>query len=224
MKIGLSAKLIGYVMAGVLITSAAIGMARVQYERAILGALVDKAGQSVANATASGAASLIAGYDYGNLEILADNVSQQANVIRVIIRNQNGRVMAQHGALEAETYKRFESPVLFNGRPIGGVTVNVATDALESALSELYWRVFIEQLIFGAVLGLLVYFFTARGIVSPIRKLTMAMEKAVEKEDSFVAHDLEVSVVIGPMPQIAPKKHVVLPLWQSGMRCCGRPM
>lgn len=192
MKIGLSAKLIGYVMAGVLITSVAIGMARVQYERAILGALVDKAGQSVANATASGAASLIAGYDYGNLEILADNVSQQANVIRVIIRNQNGRVMAQHGALEAETYKRFESPVLFNGRPIGGVTVNVSTDALESALSELYWRVFIEQVIFGAVLGLLVYFFTARGIVSPIRKLTMAMEKAVEKEDSFVAHDLEV--------------------------------
>lgn len=192
MQIGLSAKLIGYVMAGVLITSVAIGMLRIQSEHAILGTLVDKAGQSVANATASGAASLIAGYDYGNLEILAENVSRQTNVIRVIIRNQNNRVMAQHGSLEAKTYKRFESPVLFNGQPIGRVTVNVSTDALESALSELYWRVFIEQLIFGAVLGLLVYFFTARGIVSPIHKLTMAMEEAVEKGDSFVAHDLEI--------------------------------
>ena len=33
-----------------------------------------------------------------------------------------------------------------------------------------------------------------------------------------------VSEVIGFMPQIAPKKHVVLSLWQSGMRRCGRPM
>ena len=86
-----------------------------------MGELIGKAGQSVANATASGAASLIAGYDYGNLEILADNVSQQANVIRVMIRNRSGRVMAQTIAVEATSFKRFESPVIFNGAAIGSV-------------------------------------------------------------------------------------------------------
>lgn len=192
MQFGLSVKLFGYVMAGVLITSAGIGVVRVQNERGPLSELIGKAGQSVANATASGAASLIAGYDYGNLEILADNVSQQANVIRVMISNQSGRVMSQATTAEARTFKRFESPVMFNGEAIGSVAIDVSTDALENALSELYWRVFIEQLIFGAILGLIVYLFTARGIVSPIHKLTMVMEEAVEKGGSFVARDLEV--------------------------------
>lgn len=192
LQCGLGIKLLGYVMAGVLITSAAIGVVRVQNERGPLSELIDKAGQSVANATASGAASLVAGYDYGNLEILAANVARQANVIRVIISNQSGRVMSQAAGVEAGTYRRFESPVVFDGQTIGGATVDVSTDALENALSDLYWRVFIDQIIFGAILGLIVYFFTARGIVSPIHKLTMAMEEAVDKGDSFIARDLEV--------------------------------
>ncbi len=192
MQCGLSIKLIGYVMAGVLITSAAIGVVRVQNERGPLSELIDKAGQSVANATASGAASLVAGYDYGNLEILAANVARQANVIRVIIRNQGGRVMTEAVGTDAGSYRRFESPVAFDGQAIGGVTVDISTDALENALSDLYWRVFVEQIIFGAILGLIVYFFTSCGIVSPIRKLTMAMEEAVDKDDSFIARDLEV--------------------------------
>ena len=36
--------------------------------------------------------------------------------------------------------------------------------------------------------------------------------------------DILVSVVIGPMPQIAPKKHAAVQMWQGGMRRCGRPM
>jgi diguanylate cyclase (GGDEF)-like protein len=192
LQFGLSIKLIGYVMAGVLITSAAIGVIRVQNERGSLSELTGKAGQSVANATASGAASLVAGYDYGNLELLAANVARQDNVVRVIVRNRDGRVMAQATGRDAGTYKRFDSPVVFDGQTIGGVIVNVSTDALEKALHDLYWRILVEQIIFGAILGLIVYFFTARGIVSPIRKLTKAMEEAVEQGDSFVVHDLDV--------------------------------
>ncbi len=192
MQFGLSVKLMGYVMAGVLITSAGIGVVRVKNERGPLSEMIGKAGQSVANATASGAASLIAGYDYGNLEILTNNVSQQANVIHVMIRNQGGRVMTQTTSVAAASFKRFESAVMFNGEAIGSVAVDVSTDALENALDALYWRVFFEQLIFGAILGLIVYFFTARGIVSPIRNLTTAMEEAVEKGGAFVSRDLEV--------------------------------
>ena len=189
---GLSVKLMGYVVAGVLITSAVIGVVRVQNERGPLGDLIGTAGQSVANATASGAAALIAGYDYGNLELLAANVSRQAHVIRVVIRNQAGRVMTQTASSGAVRFKRFESPVLFNGERIGGVAVDVSTDALEDALQGLYWRVFVEQLVFGAILGVIVYQFTARGIVSPIVRLTRVMEEAVSKGGSFVSGDLDV--------------------------------
>ena len=192
MQFGLGIKLMGYVMAGVLITSAGIGVVRVKNERTLLSELIGKAGQSVANATASGAVSLIAGYDYGNLEILADNVALQANVIRVIIRNQDGRVMTQTTSVQAASFKRFESQVMLNGEAIGSVAVDVSTEALENALDALYWRIFFEQLIFGAILGLIVYFFSARGIVSPIRKLTTAMEESVNKGGAFVSRDLEV--------------------------------
>ncbi len=192
MKFGLGTKLIGYVMAGVLITSAAIGVIRVQNERGPLGELINQSGQSVANATASGAASLVAGYDYGNIEILAANVARQANVIRVVIKNQGGRVMGEANGSEAGTAKRFESPVMFDGHPIGNVSVDVSTSALEKALSALYWRVFVEQIVFGVILGLIVYVFTANGIVSPIRNLTTAMEEAMKRDDSFIARDLEV--------------------------------
>jgi hypothetical protein len=33
-----------------------------------------------------------------------------------------------------------------------------------------------------------------------------------------------VSAVIGPLPQIVPKKHTATALWQGGMRRWGRPM
>src|SRR3569623_3134799 len=192
LRFGLGSKLMGYVMVGVLVTSAVIGVIRVQSERASLSELIGKAGQSGANATASGAASLIAGYDYGNLEMLAANVARQINVIRVTIRNRDGRIMAQSEVDDARTHQRFAATVVFNGQTIGAVTVDVSTDVLERALAALYWRVFVEQAFFGAILGLIVYLFTARGIDSPIRKLTTAMEEATEKGDSYVAPYLEV--------------------------------
>lgn len=182
----------GYVIAGVLITSAVIGIVRVQNERGPLGELIDRSGQSVANATASGAASLIAGYDYGNLELLALNVAHQANVSRVMIRNQAGRSMAQASSIESGEVRRYEAPVVMGDATLGSVVVDVPTDTLEKALRGLYWRVFSEQLIFGAVLVVIVYIFTAYGIVSPIRKLTRVMEAAVSKGGAFVAQDLDV--------------------------------
>lgn len=191
-RAGLSTKLMGYVMAGVLVTSAGIGLVRVRNERALLGALTDAAGQSVANATASGAAALIAGYDYGNLELLAQNVTREPTVVSVTIHKQSGTVMTRAASGRTGPARRFESPVVFEGRTIGAVTVDVSTGPLERALTDLYWRVLGEQAVFGSILGLIVYFFTVGGIVAPIRKLTRVMEETVEKGDSFVARDLEV--------------------------------
>lgn len=192
MRVGLSVKLMGYVLAGVLITSAVIGIVRVQNERGPLSELIDRSGQSVATATASGAASLVAGYDYGNLEILARNVARQPGVIRVSIRNLGDRVMSQAAGSEVGTYKRHEAPVVFDGQRIGTVSVDISTNTLENALNALYWRVFVEQIVFGLILGVIVYVFTASGIVAPILRLTRAMEETVAHDDTFVARDLPV--------------------------------
>ena len=70
-------------------------------------------------------------------------------------------------------------------------------------------------------------------VLDEAQLLPLAVEflHVVFNSAAFAAHKIAdgvgeggVSVVIGPQPQIAPKKHVVAALWQSGMRRCGRPM
>lgn len=189
---GLLVKLIGYVAVGVMLTSTAIGIGRIHSERTRLSEFIGQSGQSIANAAAAGAASLIAGYDYGNLEILARNIAQQPGVVHVIIRNQAGRAVAQADAGTEQDHRRFRSVVIFDKHPIGDVLVDVSTDAEQQAIEALYLRIFIEQLIFAGMLGLILYAITSRGIVAPIHRLTEAMEATVEKGEPFLAKELPV--------------------------------
>jgi diguanylate cyclase (GGDEF)-like protein len=190
---GLSAKLIAYVAAGAIVTSVAVGVARVKNERDHLGQMVDHSGQNMANTTAAGAASLVVGYDYGNLEILARNVADQSGVMGVTILNKNGRTMSQTVVNTDKEYRRYKAPIVFDGAVIGSVAVDVSTEALDAAIEELYTRIILEQTIIGLILAVIVYLFVSRGIVSPIHNLTMAMEATINKGEPYIAKELEVS-------------------------------
>ncbi|MFZ1058041.1 MAG: diguanylate cyclase, partial [Candidatus Rokuibacteriota bacterium] len=190
---GLSAKLIAYVAVGAIITSVAVGVARVKNERIHLGTLIDYSGQNMANTTAAGAASLVVGYDYGNLEILARNVADQPNVMGVAILNKDGRTMSQTAVNANKEYRRYQAPIVFDGAVIGSVAVDVSTELLDQAIDELYSRIILEQTIIGFILAVIVYLFVSRGIVSPIYKLTMAMEATINKGEPYIAKPLEVS-------------------------------
>lgn len=190
---GLSAKLIAYVTVGAIVTSAAIGLARVKSERAHLGNLINHSGQNMANTVAAGAASLVVGYDYGNLEILARNIADQSGVMGVTILNKDGRTMSQTVASANRDYRRFHAPIVFDGSVIGSVAVDVSTERLNEAIDELYARVIVEQALIGLILGVIVYLFVSRGIVSPIRDLTTAMEATIDKGEPYIARELDVS-------------------------------
>ncbi|MEW6134044.1 MAG: diguanylate cyclase [Pseudomonadota bacterium] len=190
---GLSAKLIGYIAAGAIITSVAVGIARVKNERERLGNLANYSGQNMANTTAAGAASLVVGYDYGNLEILARNVADQANVMGVTILNRDGRIMSQTVAGSGRQYRRYKAPIVFDGEVIGSVALDISTERLEQAIDELYVRIVIEQTIIGLILAIIVYLFVSRGIVSPILRLTSAMEATINKGEPYIAKQLDVT-------------------------------
>lgn len=190
---GLSAKLIAYVTVGAIVTSVAVGIARVKSERAHLGNLVNLAGQNMANTAAAGSASLVVGYDYGNLEILARNVADQPGVMGVTILNKDGRTMSQAVANANRDYRRFLAPIVFDGAVIGSVAVDVSTEQLNEAIDELYSRIIVEQALIALILGVIVYLFVSRGIVSPIHNLTMAMEATIDRGEPYIARELEVS-------------------------------
>lgn len=190
---GLSTKLIGYIAAGAIVTSVAVGIARVKNEREHLGNLANYSGQNMANTTAAGAASLVVGYDYGNLEILARNVADQANVMGVTILNRDGRIMSQTVAGSGKQYRRYQAPIVFDGEVIGSVALDISTERLEQAIDELYARIVIEQTIIGLILAIIVYLFVSRGIVSPILRLTSAMEATINKGEPYIAKQLDVT-------------------------------
>lgn len=190
---GLSAKLIGYVAVGALVTSVAVGLARVKSEHKNLDNLFNHSGQNMANTTAAGSASLVVGYDYGNLEILARNVADQANVMGVTILNKDGRTMSQTLLNVNSQYRRYQSPIIFDGKVIGSVAVDISTGMLDKAIDELYMRIIIEQIIIGLILAIIVYLFVSRGIVSPIHNLTMAMESTINKGEPYIAKPIDVT-------------------------------
>lgn len=190
---GLSAKLIGYVAAGAIVTSLAVGIVRVKNEREHLGNLIDHSGQNMANTTAAGAASLVVGYDYGNLEILARNVADQPNVMGVTILNKDGRTMSQTVVTTNRDYRRYQAPIVFDGAVIGSVAVDISTEILDKTIDELYTRIILEQTIIGLILAVIVYLFVSRGIVSPIHDLTMAMEATINRGEPYIAKELQVA-------------------------------
>ena len=192
-KRGLGVKLVGYVAAGVVLTSTAIGIGRVHTEHAHLSELLRQSGQSIANTAAAGAASLVAGYDYGNLEILANNVAQQAGVVHVVIRNASGRIVTQMEKRTDVPFHHFQAAIVFDKKNIGEVGVDLSSEAEDEAVTALYLRIFIEQLIFAGILGLILFVITSRGIVAPIYKLTETMETATAKGAPYVAEALPVN-------------------------------
>jgi diguanylate cyclase (GGDEF)-like protein len=165
----------------------------VKNEREHLGRLIDYSGQNMASTTAAGAASLVVGYDYGNLEILARNVADQPHVMGVVILNKDGRTMSQTVVNATKEYRRYKAPIVFDGAVIGSVVVDVSTEPLDRAIDELYARIILEQTTIGLILAVIVYLFVSRGIVSPIHRLTMAMEATINKGEPYIAKPLEVT-------------------------------
>lgn len=190
---GLSAKLMAYVAAGAIATSAALGFARVHGEREHLDSMADHSGQNMANTIAAGAASLVVGYDYGNLEILARNVADQPNVMGVTILNADGRTMSQTVTGAGRDYRRYQAPIVFDGEVIGSVALDVSTGPLEQAIRALYVRIVLEQAIIALILAVIVYFSVSRGIVKPILRLTAAMEATLDKGEPYVSKPLDVT-------------------------------
>ncbi len=190
---GLSARLIGYVVVGAIATSVAVGLVRAKIERDRLGELADYAGQNMASTTAAGAASLVAGSDHGNLDTLARNVADQAHVTGVTILDKDGRTMSQTVLNSAKKHRRYLAPIVFDGQVIGSVAVNISAAPLDQAIGNLYARIILEQAAIALILAAIVYLFVSRSIVSPLSKLTLAMETSLDKGEPYAAQEIETS-------------------------------
>jgi len=188
-SLGLRGKLIVFVVIGIIIASTATGLVRVWQEKQKITALIEDSGRERALMLSVAVSNLIMGYDYGNMESIVDKLIAQPNVLSVVIHNAEGKVLAQR-AKASQPGLTFNTPVKFDNETIGDVELTVSLERLNQALAQTYTNIALEQLFFGLVLGLLVYFATSRAVVAPIRRVTEMIAGIISSQNPSTAEVL----------------------------------
>ncbi len=193
LKSSLRVKLVLLLVAGIVIAFTMIGAFRVYVEKQQVIDEMRRSGQERVDMTAEAVANLLVGYDYSNMEALAERIVQQRDVLHVIIRNNNGKVMVARNkpAIPYQSTLSFEAPVIFSNEQIGKVDLQLSLARMESEISRTYRDVVIEQIFFGFFLGVVMYFGAARVIVKPIARISTHMNNILNSKDSVAPAELD---------------------------------
>ena len=186
-------KLVLMLIVGIVIGFTIIGAFRVHVEKQQVIEEMRRSGQERVDMTAEAVANLLVGYDYTNMESLAERIVQQRDVLHVIIRNSSGKVMVARnkpGSPDQSTLS-FEAPVVFSSEVIGKVDLQLSLARMEAEISRTYRDVVLEQAFFGFFLGLLVYFGASRVIVKPIARISAHMKNILNSKDSVAPAELD---------------------------------
>jgi len=184
--LGLRGKLILFVVIGIIVASTAIGLVRVWQEKQKITALIEDSGRERALMLSVAVSNLIVGYDYGNMESIVDKLITQPSVLSVVIHNTEGKALAQR-TKPSQPGLTFNAPVKFDNETIGDVELTVSLERLNQALAQTYTNIALEQIFFGLVLGLLVYFATSRAVVAPIRRVTEMIGGIISSQNPSTA-------------------------------------
>ena len=191
----LQLKLVALVILGIAVAFSAIGWLRIREEQS--GKLDDlrRSGQERVDLLAAASANLLIGYDYSNMEALAERVLGQRGVLDVVIRNKAGKVMVrrEEKGRSGTGSLAFEAPVMFSSANIGTASIRLSTASLDEETAAVYGAVAVNQLAYGVTLGLLIYFVASRIIVRPITRISEQMEQIIENEFSVAPQSLQVS-------------------------------
>ena len=191
---GLRATLVILVIIGVVIAVTVVGFFRAYSERHRIMEDVRREGQERVGLVAEAVANLVIGYDYTNLESLAERIVSQEDVQDIVVRNKEGKIMVSRNRalLPGETGLSFQAPVYFGGEQIGQVDMRVSLRRLDKQLAEVYENIVAVQIFFGLFLGLLIYFAASIVIVRPIVKISSRMKSIVNSQEIAPPEKIEV--------------------------------
>lgn len=203
---GLRAKLVALVVTGIVIAFSIIGGFRIYQEKQRITTEIQRSGQERAALISEAVTNLVIGYDYSNLESLAERIVKQRDIQQIVIRNHRGKAMVTRNSsvLQAADGLPFTAIVTFSGEPIGKVELLLSLQRLEQEIDAMIRSIFLEQLFFGFFLGLLIYLGTSQVIIRPISRFRTLMHNIISSpaEESPKKLDIPSRDEIGELARI----------------------
>ncbi len=180
---------------GIVIGFSVLGAVYVYLEKNRIMGEMQRAGQERVSLLAEAIANPLIGYDYTNMESLAERIVRQQDVYRLNIRNREGKVMVARNManISTEDSLDFESPVLFTNEVIGKVELSLSTQRMNTEIRATFQRTIQGLLFFGTFLGILIYLATSRVIVKPVRRISQHMESILSSHTAAGPEQLEIS-------------------------------
>ena len=184
------------VVVGIVVAFSIIGGLQIYQEKKRITAEIQRSGQERAALISVAVTNLIVGFDYTNLESLAERIVNQQDVQQIVIRNQQGRAMVARNSAafrNADVLLPVTSAVFFSGEPIGKVELLLSLERLEREIDLMTSSILLQQLFFGVFLGLLIYLGTSLVIVSPISRFRALMHSIISSPGEASPQRLEIS-------------------------------
>lgn len=193
--LGLRAKLVILVVLGILTAFIITGGVQLYQEKRRIINEITHSSQERASLVAEAITNLIIGYDYSNMESLADRIVQQQDVQRILIRNRAGKAMVErtNSNISDDGGIRFEAPVMFSNEQIGTVELQISLHRLEQELNTIYLETALKQLFFSLFLGFLIYFGASRVIVAPINRFRRLIGNIMSGAEGNAPQKLEIT-------------------------------
>ncbi|TRZ97217.1 MAG: sensor domain-containing diguanylate cyclase [Rhodocyclaceae bacterium] len=193
---GLRVKLILIVVTGLVAGVLTMGIFRAYQANQSIVEDIERSGQERIALLAESLSNLVVGYDYSNMESLADRVVRQQDVRQMTIRNQDGKVMVTRDSEDFRPNAKmqvFRSPVLFSGKPVGDTEIKISLERLDAALVETYRNIAVILVLFAVFMSAIIYAAISRAILLPIARFRDLMTNILNDPSGGAQLQLEIT-------------------------------
>lgn len=174
------------VVLGLLVGVSILGFFKLQQDSQNIYHAASNSGQERISLIAKSLSNLLAGYDYTNMEALAESIVAAPDVLILRITNRYGKIVVertnQNLNLDGQSLS-FSAPVLFGTETIGSVEMLVSTNKLEAAIQKSFRGIMLWMGSVVLFLGVLIYVAGSHVLLAPIAKIRNRMQEIVAHPD-----------------------------------------
>lgn len=184
------------VVVGLLIGVSVLGFFKLQQDSKNIYRTAYNSGHERISLIAKSLSNLLAGYDYTNMEALADSIVAAPDVLILRITNRHGKIIVERTNSDLNQTGQslaFASPILFGTEVIGSVEMLVSTRKLEAEIQRSLQGIVLWMGSVVLFLGVLIYVAGSYVLLAPIAKIRNRMQEIVAHPDG----DLQIMNVAG---------------------------